>query len=87
MRISLTMYMRLHFITLMSIIILCSLSAQIFVSRHREGFGFSHCMNNGFTKEFCVQTPVSYGGPGMCRTNDGQIGQVLGGWGGQCVVD
>ena len=68
---------------LILIILFCALIMQL---RVKEGFSFSQCRNKGFSKEFCLQTPVSFGGPTVCRTPDGHIGQILPGFGGQCVT-
>lgn len=74
------------FITLVCVVLWCVFVGQILRTTSQEGFSFSQCMNKGFTKEFCLQTPVSYGGPAVCRNADGQLGQVLAGWGGQCIT-
>lgn len=78
--------MRCLLLTFACIVLWCAFANQMSSSISREGFSFSQCMNKGFTKEFCVQTPVSYGGPTVCRTEDGRLGQILVGWGGQCVT-
>lgn len=74
------------FLALACVVLWCALIVQISGSANQEGFTFSQCINKGFTKEFCVQTPVSYGGPAVCRTEDGRLGQILAGWGGQCIA-
>ena len=73
-------------IALACVVLWCAFVSQISSSASQEGFSFSQCMNKGFTKEFCVQTPISYGGSAMCRAEDGRLGQVLAGWGGKCVT-
>ena len=71
---------------LLFVVFWCVLASEPSLSPLKEGFSFTQCMNRGFTKEFCVQTPVSYGGPSSCRTPDGHLGQVLAGWGGKCIA-
>ena len=73
-------------LALVCVVLWCAFITQISRSAGQEGFSFSQCMNKGFTKEFCVQTPVSYGGPAACRADDGRLGQILTGWGGQCIT-
>ena len=47
----------------------------------REGFSYSDCMSQGYTKEFCVQRPL----PGLCQCPNGLIGRIEPGFGGACV--
>ena len=72
-------------VVLLLVVFWCVFVGQIFNTPYQEGFNFSQCMNKGFTKEFCVQTPISYGGPGTCRCPGGHLGQNLAGWGGECI--
>ena len=51
---------------------------------NKEGFEFTRCMNSGFTKDFCIKTPQTIGGPSVCVTDKGDIGQNLSGYGGGC---
>ena len=56
----------------------------------REGFFFpppsySVCRDQGYTKEFCVQTPVAQWGPGVCRCPSGEVGMITPGFRGQCI--
>lgn len=55
----------------------------------KEGFGNHHsyneCINQGYTKEFCVQTPVSVLGPGYCLCRNGLLGFREPGFQGRCV--
>lgn len=53
----------------------------------REGFtpSYNQCMSQGYSKEFCVQTPTNVFGPGACRCYDGRIGRRLPGFRGGCV--
>ena len=64
------------------LIILCCLIQGLTII---EPFKYLDCRNKGFSKEFCVQTPISVLGPGQCRCNDGNIGQYLPGFGSQCI--
>jgi len=43
----------------------------------KEAFGnysYNECRNQGYTKEFCLQTPVSVLGPGYCLCRNGLLG-------------
>ncbi len=54
----------------------------------RETFidmSYGDCIRKGYTKEFCVQTPVSVIGPSVCTCRDGSIGRILPGFRGECV--
>lgn len=52
----------------------------------KEGMtSYGDCLKSGFTKEFCVQTPISTFGPGFCQCDNGQIGQRMPGFKGECV--
>ena len=53
----------------------------------REGFtpSYNQCMSQGYSKEFCVQTPTNVFGPGTCRCYDGRIGRRVPGFRGGCV--
>lgn len=46
---------------------------------------YQDCRNNGYSKEFCSQTPTSVLGPSGCLCNDGSTGYILPGFGGRCV--
>jgi len=50
-----------------------------------EAFDYDKCRQKGFSKEFCVTTPVAVVGPGGCRCPDGRIGQYIPGFGPNCV--
>ena len=54
-----------------------------------EGFSsdYLRCIKKGFTKEFCVQTPISQFWPGTCQCSDGSIGRYLVGFRGECVCN
>jgi hypothetical protein len=56
----------------------------------REGFfysppSFSDCRAQGYTKEFCLQTPVSVLGPNACQCPLGEVGMVIPGFRGECI--
>lgn len=56
------------------------------MKKNKEGFNnFDECRSKGFSKEFCVQTPTSVIGPNACICQDGKIGQILPGFGGECI--
>ena len=52
-----------------------------------EGFDYGNCINSGYTKEFCIQTPTSTYGPNSCLCSNGNLGYKLPGYGGQCVCN
>lgn len=61
-----------------------------FISRRsasKEGFSgrYESCMSQGYSKEFCVQTPTSALGPNACQCEDGNLGTIMPGFGGNCV--
>jgi len=72
-------------------IIVISLCAFIQLQPAKEGFfsppSFADCRADGFTKEFCVQTPLSapWLGPDVCRCPSGELGRRLPGFRGECV--
>jgi len=54
----------------------------------QEGFTsskYDSCRAKGFSKEFCVQTPISAYGPSSCLCEDGRLGRFIPGFGGECV--
>ena len=51
-----------------------------------EGFtSFARCRAQGYSKEFCVQTPVSVWGPAGCQCPDGSRGIIHPGLRGECL--
>jgi hypothetical protein len=52
-----------------------------------EGFSYNECRGQGYSKEFCVQTPISVFGPNVCQCDDGRIGQILPGFRGECICN
>jgi hypothetical protein len=52
----------------------------------KEGFQtYQQCRNLGYSKEFCVQTPVSVFGPAGCMCPDGRMGATYPGLRGGCL--
>jgi hypothetical protein len=55
-------------------------------SNIEEGFQtYQQCRDLGYSKEFCVQTPVSLFGPAGCMCPNGQMGKVYPGLRGGCL--
>lgn len=48
---------------------------------------FQHCINSGYSKEFCSQTPTSVLGPAGCLCHDGSVGYIAPGFGDRCVCN
>jgi hypothetical protein len=48
---------------------------------------YHHCINSGYTKEFCLQTPTSVLGPNGCLCHDGSLGYLAPGFRGYCVCN
>ena len=70
-------------------IISLSLLVWILVKQMKkvEGFQtFDQCRGLGYSKEFCVQTPVSVFGPAGCMCPDGSMGFAYPGLRGQCML-
>jgi len=53
----------------------------------REGFSTDYldCRAKGYSKEFCVTTPLAYFDVGTCRCDNGELGRLLPGFRGECV--
>jgi hypothetical protein len=64
-------------------------SISNYQKRNTENFTpfYQHCINNGYTKEFCSQTPTSVLGPSGCLCHDGSVGNIIPGFGGRCVCN
>ena len=45
---------------------------------------YEKCINSGYTKEFCIQTPTSVLGPAGCLCRDGSVGRIIPGFRGKC---
>ena len=67
------------------ILIIIFIYSLIQGSNIKEPFDYRQCRDQGFSKEFCVQTPISVLSPGTCRCENGEIGQYLPGFGAQCM--
>ena len=65
-----------------TVIVFFYLSAQTI----DEGFRtFAECRADGYTKEFCLQTPTSLFGPAGCVCPDGSQGVIHPGLRGECL--
>ena len=57
-------------------------------SKNVEGLtDFNTCRGQGYSKEFCLTTPVANFGPDACQCADGSIGKIIPGFRGECVCD
>lgn len=58
-------------------------------SKLRENFtpSYQQCINSGYSKEFCVQTPTSVVGPSGCQCHDGSLGYIIPGFRGKCLCN
>ena len=50
-----------------------------------EGFSYNSCRQKGFSKEFCVTTPIAAYSTGTCLCDNGLIGLQMPGFMGECV--
>lgn len=80
------------FTILLAIIIITLLILYIyteFMSKYNEEglTNFSDCRAQGYSKEFCIATPVATYGPGTCMCDNGSIGRVLPGFRGGCICN
>lgn len=66
------------------IIVLC-LGKVVNVKETFISNDYTNCINKGFTKEFCVQTPYAANVVGTCLCDDGNIGVQMPGFQGECV--
>ena len=48
---------------------------------------YADCISKGYSKAFCVQTPVSVMGPSTCTCPDGNIGTIMPGFRGGCICN
>jgi|10_taG_2_1085330.scaffolds.fasta_scaffold27267_5 hypothetical protein len=68
-----------------SFFVLLGITINMFYSNIKETFtNFTECRKSGYTKEFCVQTPISAFGPSVCQCADGTIGKLIPGMQGEC---
>jgi len=77
------------FILLLAVLVL---SLVIQPLSHQEGYhDYNECINNGFSKAFCIQTPWSLSNwmnTGLaCLCENGSRGSYLPGFGGTCICD
>ena len=66
--------------------LIIGLIALLCIFPRTEGFSvaYDECRTKGFSKSFCVQTPVSTYGPSHCLCSDGRLGRILPGFQGEC---
>ena len=64
-------------------IILLALIVKLFqyTMTQKEGFSYTDCMDEGYTKAFCSQRAM----PGLCQCPNGLIGRIDPNFGGACV--
>ena len=48
---------------------------------------FIDCRKRGYTKEFCLQTPIARNSPGTCMCPNGMLGNIEPGFKGKCVCN
>ena len=54
--------------------------------KKKESFSsFNRCRAQGFSKEFCLETPVGAVGPNVCTCSNGMVGKYVPGFRGHCV--
>jgi hypothetical protein len=72
--------------TTLCILALVIVFSFLFGYKTVEGFNtYQECRDKGFTKSFCVQTPVAAVGVGSCQCEDGSLGLILPGFRGSCL--
>ena len=85
-----TGYFLFEVINIMKVILLalfCLLLAMFLVRSSKEGFSYNDCRSKGFSKEFCVTTPIAAQGTGICLCDNGSVGLQMPGFGGACVCN
>ena len=75
-------YMKAAIVALFCLILIMSL-----VKTTREGFSYNECRDKGFSKEFCVTTPIAAQSTGICLCDNGSVGLQMPGFGGACVCN
>ncbi len=60
---------------------------ETFITNSSSSQRFQDCVNKGFSKEFCIETPTLRYGPNTCICHDGSIGFYSPGFAGQCVCN
>ena len=48
---------------------------------------YDECRKKGYTKEFCLKTPVSLFGPSVCMCKGGKVGRIIPGFKGKCICN
>ena len=78
--------MNLVYLLLLSIVLVAYL---YFNRKQNETFmnvpTYDECRDQGYSKEFCVQTPTLYFGPAGCLCPDGSQGIIHPGLRGECL--
>ena len=78
-------YYKCGLLTILFLTILI-ISYYIVVEKTNEGFtSFVKCRSKGYSKEFCLQTPITYWGPNSCLCKDGSRGIIHPGLRGECL--
>lgn len=75
------------FLLIFSNLIMHSLNIKTITPESFTSGGYQHCINSGYTKEFCSQTPISVLGPSGCICHDGSVGYLAPGFRGYCVCN
>jgi len=75
------------FILLFSNLIIDKSNIKFLTHEPFTGGGYHHCINSGYSKEFCLQTPTSVLGPNGCLCHDGSFGYLAPGFRGYCVCN
>lgn len=65
----------------------CLMLAMLLTRSSKEGFSYNDCLSKGFSKEFCVTTPIAAQGIGTCLCENGSVGLQMPGFGGECVCN
>lgn len=83
----------INYFLIMSLFIISNLVINTISNYYQQGLKekftpfYQHCINSGYTKEFCSQTPTSVLGPSGCLCHDGSVGYIIPGFGGRCVCN
>jgi hypothetical protein len=70
-------------------LILLFIIFNIVFPKNKENFvsSYANCINKGYTKEFCLQTPTSAIGPSRCICPNGSFGTIIPGFRGRCICN
>lgn len=80
----------MNFFSAALIVLLSIIIINLLNKKHCEGFNsgskdYKSCIEKGFTKEFCLQTPSAAFFPGTCKCENGSIGHYIPGFKGECM--